>query len=374
MNHFINFQDYADDVGLTKTDFFNPLKKASRSNEKIFFCQLCSRGFTRRDMCIRHERVHTKDFCYFCAICEQGFMRRYVLIKHLKRIHNSDDVTHVLTTKKQRRDGVRNYKTPLSNREQVQPNRDIQFAANPQSSSDLSSTNTNIAVTKFDNASVTGKSIYTKVTLEERIPIVDPEVSNSSPNKILPCKVHELSKEANASHQSYQNILMSGSASILSHQNPSPCAIIKEELAIDISDPNQEITHGNQSCSDKPHLKIDEEANTENFNNRLIIGVSTEDNNQRTNVEVNKEIGQLDIGGNVIELDRNTLEQIKLGNFQVTREEEGNDLRTILIEKPESEEGKMSFFPKFFMKCFSQNHLLFLRDWFFACEKPAKLL
>ena len=343
MNHLINFQDYAD-VGLTKTKFFNPLKRASRSTEKIFFWQLCSRGFTRRDMSIRHERVHTKDFCYFCAICEQGFMRRYVLIKHLKRIHNSDDVTHVLTTKKQRRDGVRNYKTPLSNREQLQSNRDIQFVANPQSFSVLSSTNTNISETKFDNASVTGKNIYTKVALEERIPIVDTEVSTSSSNKILQCKVYELNKETNSS-QSYQNILMSGSTS--SHQSPSACAIIKEELAIDISDPNQQITHANQSCSDKPHLKIDEEENTENFNNRLTIGVNTEDDNRRTHVEGNEEIGQLDIGGNVIELDRNTLEQIKLGNFQVTREEEGNDLRTILIEKPESEEGKMSFSQKF---------------------------
>lgn len=313
-------------------------------------------------MCIRHERVHTKDFCYFCAICEQGFMRRYVLIKHLKRIHNSDDVTHVLTTKKQRRDGVRNYKAPLSNRGQVQPNRDIQFIANQQSSSGLSSTNTNISATKFDNASVAGKNIYTKITLEERIPIVDPDVSASSPNKILPCKVYELNKETNASHQSYQNILMSDSASILSRQNPSPCAIIKEELAIDISDPNQHITHGSQSCSDKPHLKIDEEANTENFNNRLIIGVNTEDNNRRINVEEigNEEIGQLDIGGNVIELDRNTLEQIKLGNFQVTREEERNDLRTILIEKPESEEGKMIFSPQSFNEMFqSKSPFLF---------------
>ena len=47
----------------------------------------------------RHERTHTNNFCYFCSCCGRGFMRRYVLLKHLKREHNTEDQTKVLSTK-----------------------------------------------------------------------------------------------------------------------------------------------------------------------------------------------------------------------------------------------------------------------------------
>lgn len=87
------------------------LKKVKKEENKIFFCRDCQRGFSRRDMCARHERLHTKEFCYFCNICAQGFMRRYVLVRHLSRVHQTDDINQILTTKKQRRDGIKKEKS-----------------------------------------------------------------------------------------------------------------------------------------------------------------------------------------------------------------------------------------------------------------------
>ncbi|XP_065644542.1 MDS1 and EVI1 complex locus protein EVI1-B isoform X3 [Hydra vulgaris] len=68
-------------------------------DKKSHQCPQCGKIFKRRDVMIRHERTHTNNFCYFCSCCGRGFMRRYVLLKHLKREHNTEDQSKVLSTK-----------------------------------------------------------------------------------------------------------------------------------------------------------------------------------------------------------------------------------------------------------------------------------
>lgn len=75
--------------------------------ERKFKCQVCSLGFKRKDMLLRHERTHSRDYCYFCSVCGKGFIRRYVLVRHLQNAHQSTDQSHIVSTKRYRRDGVK---------------------------------------------------------------------------------------------------------------------------------------------------------------------------------------------------------------------------------------------------------------------------
>lgn len=58
-------------------------------------------------MLLRHERTHSRDYCYFCSVCGKGFIRRYVLVRHLQNAHQSTDQSHIVSTKRYRRDGVK---------------------------------------------------------------------------------------------------------------------------------------------------------------------------------------------------------------------------------------------------------------------------
>lgn len=79
----------------------------TNSDERRFQCHVCGMAFKRKDMCKRHLRTHTNDCCYFCAICKKGFIRRYVLVKHLNKDHQTNDQTKILSTKRRRRDDVK---------------------------------------------------------------------------------------------------------------------------------------------------------------------------------------------------------------------------------------------------------------------------
>ena len=78
--------------------------------ERRFQCHVCGMAFKRKDMCKRHLRTHTNDCCYFCSICKKGFIRRYVLMKHLNKDHQTNDQTKILSTKRRRRDDVKQEK------------------------------------------------------------------------------------------------------------------------------------------------------------------------------------------------------------------------------------------------------------------------
>lgn len=72
--------------------FFNPLAK-----EKIFSCQVCFKGFSKKFRLKRHLLIHTNDKKFVCDICSKGFSRSDKLKSHLpvhireKQVHSAEE-------------------------------------------------------------------------------------------------------------------------------------------------------------------------------------------------------------------------------------------------------------------------------------------
>ncbi|CAG0881135.1 unnamed protein product [Darwinula stevensoni] len=57
-------------------------------NEKPFRCEVCNRGFTRKDICKRHMLIHTGQKPYSCELCEKSFTFNITLKRHMECVHN----------------------------------------------------------------------------------------------------------------------------------------------------------------------------------------------------------------------------------------------------------------------------------------------
>lgn len=55
---------------------------------RTFQCEMCDRGFYRKEHLQRHIRTHTKEKPYSCDICQYKFGRKDALQTHKARVHS----------------------------------------------------------------------------------------------------------------------------------------------------------------------------------------------------------------------------------------------------------------------------------------------
>ncbi|KAI5637209.1 zinc-finger double domain-containing protein [Phthorimaea operculella] len=55
--------------------------------ERNHVCTICGRGFTQRQVLIKHTRTHTGERPYECPHCESRFAQRTAMLTHIRNIH-----------------------------------------------------------------------------------------------------------------------------------------------------------------------------------------------------------------------------------------------------------------------------------------------
>lgn len=61
----------------------------NHTNEKLFSCVMCKKGFSRKKDLNVHLRVQTKEKPYSCDVYNKRFSRKYNMNHHL-RIHTDE--------------------------------------------------------------------------------------------------------------------------------------------------------------------------------------------------------------------------------------------------------------------------------------------
>ena len=64
-------------------------KSSSSSISKGFVCEICSKGFAKREHLTKHTRIHKDTKRYTCDFCQKQFRDRYELVRHQRR-HTGD--------------------------------------------------------------------------------------------------------------------------------------------------------------------------------------------------------------------------------------------------------------------------------------------
>ena len=64
-------------------------KSSSSSISKAFVCEICSKGFAKREHLTKHTRIHKDTKRYTCDFCQKQFRDRYELVRHQRR-HTGD--------------------------------------------------------------------------------------------------------------------------------------------------------------------------------------------------------------------------------------------------------------------------------------------
>lgn len=62
---------------------------SSSSITKGFVCEICSKGFAKREHLTKHIRIHKDTKRYTCDFCQKQFRDRYELVRHQRR-HTGD--------------------------------------------------------------------------------------------------------------------------------------------------------------------------------------------------------------------------------------------------------------------------------------------
>lgn len=62
-----------------------------RDGTKTYLCEVCSKGFARRNDLLRHKMSHAKksDRPHACSLCSRRFSFRWLMERHIRVIHNS---------------------------------------------------------------------------------------------------------------------------------------------------------------------------------------------------------------------------------------------------------------------------------------------
>jgi KRAB domain-containing zinc finger protein len=62
--------------GRSPQSYFLHVQMATHSNETPYICDICGKGFKRRDRLREHTRIHTRDKSYICTTCGKTFHDR----------------------------------------------------------------------------------------------------------------------------------------------------------------------------------------------------------------------------------------------------------------------------------------------------------
>lgn len=73
--------------GPTTIDFESP-----EMSGRKHICHTCSKGFSRSEHRIRHERRHTQEKPYACEICQKRYSRKDLLVRHQRTIHAAEQL------------------------------------------------------------------------------------------------------------------------------------------------------------------------------------------------------------------------------------------------------------------------------------------
>lgn len=58
-------------------------------NQKSFICQICKKGFSRKDSLKVHYRIHTGDGLFICSVCNKACTTKQELRRHF-RTHSGE--------------------------------------------------------------------------------------------------------------------------------------------------------------------------------------------------------------------------------------------------------------------------------------------
>lgn len=84
---------------------FNPKPRLKRkfSNKNLYFCDICGDGLrdvTEKEDLENHMRSHmrSEEHSYFCEYCSKEFSRKHLLNRHIKLKHTEKERTHKCPT------------------------------------------------------------------------------------------------------------------------------------------------------------------------------------------------------------------------------------------------------------------------------------
>ena len=75
-------------AAVIKSEVTAPMKAAPVPT-KSFICEICNKGFAKREHLTKHTRIHKDTKRYTCEYCQKQFRDRYELVRHQRR-HTGD--------------------------------------------------------------------------------------------------------------------------------------------------------------------------------------------------------------------------------------------------------------------------------------------
>lgn len=56
--------------------------------ESLLRCEVCLKGFSKKALLTRHQRMHTKENPFLCSVCGKGFRHKFSVKAHMNKFHS----------------------------------------------------------------------------------------------------------------------------------------------------------------------------------------------------------------------------------------------------------------------------------------------
>lgn len=74
----------------------------THSNEKIYKCPFCNKGFTNASDLGKHKKIHDPEKDYLCKQCQRQFTQKVHAKKHIQKVHPDADIDGTLVKRREK--------------------------------------------------------------------------------------------------------------------------------------------------------------------------------------------------------------------------------------------------------------------------------